>query len=387
MALILAIAFNLRSVILAVPPVLPQMRADLHISFATAGSLTSLPVLCLGMMALPGAWAVHRFGAKGVIGVCTMGIAAGALIRLAPPPLPALFFGTLVLSACVAMTQPAAAAVIRDWFPAQIQRASVIYTVALNLGGVLATTTTIYLALLGGWRGTFVIWAVPTVLAGAAWFWLAPPAGQLHRDPQPTRALLQDPGVFRAAGLFGSQSVVYFTALTWIPFLLESQGRRAIALTLLTMGLTVVMASLALAMIHRPFATSRSFYLVAGAMTAIGALGLALRWPGVSLALVALLGVGSGLTFTASMALPPLSAEGSTVASYSALMLTAGYGLAFLGPYAGGVLVDATRAVSAPFWILVLAGIAMAGLGLTFRPGSPDNGLQSPRRGESHGSQ
>lgn len=374
MALTLAVAFNLRSVILAVPPVLPQVRADLHLSFAVAGGLTSLPVLCLGAAALPGAWAVNRFGARAVIGLCTVGIGAGALLRLAPPPLVMLFAGTLVLSVCVAMTQPAAAAVIREWFPTRIQRASVVYTVALNVGGVIATTTTIYLALLDGWRGTFVIWAIPTLVAAAAWFQLAPPTGRASGAAQPARILVVDAGVLRAAGLFASQSLVYFTALTWIPFLLQAQGRRAVALTLLIMGIAVVAASLGLTVVRRPFATSRGFYLAAAAMTVLGAVGLALRWPNLAVPLAALLGLGGGLTFTGSMALPPLLAEAEAVASYSAVMLTAGYGLAFLGPYLGGVLVDATGSVSAPFWILVLAGAGMAGLGLTFGPPARDNG-------------
>lgn len=383
MALMLAIAFNLRSVILAVPPVLPQIRTDLHLSFATAGSLTSLPVLSLGVAALPGAWAANRLGTRRVIGLCTFGIAGGALLRLAPPATLALFVGTLVLSASVAMIQPAAAAVLRDWFPAHVQRASVIYTVALNVGGVTATTTTVYLALLGGWRGTFVIWAIPTLLAAVAWFWFAPSPRRVATESRSLTALLREVGVMRAAGLFASQSVVYFTALTWIPFLLQAQGRRTIALALLMLGITVVLASLGLTLVHWPFATSRSFYLLAGGLTVAGALGLALDWKAAALPLAGLLGLGSGLTFTGSMALPPLLAHPSAVASYSAVMLTAGYGLAFSGPYVGGLLVDASGSLSAPFWILALAGAAMAALGLTFGPPAPGNGPHIQEAGQT----
>ena len=360
-----AVAFNLRSVILAVPPVLPLIRSELHLSFALAGSLTSLPVLCLGLAAIPGALLANRWGARRVIGLTTLGIGVGALLRLLPPAPAGLFAGTLVLSVCVAMCQPAAASLIRAWFPHAVQRMSVLYTTALNVGGVLATTATVYLSLLGGWRGTFVIWAGPALLAGAAWWWLAPERGGALAPPPQIRSLLREPGVWRAAGLFAAQSVVYFTATTWLPFLLQPGGRDAVALVLLVMGVSVILSSAGLSLLRRPFALSRGFYAMAGALSGAGALGLLSGLQGEAWLWAVLLGLGSGLTFTGAMALPPLCAAPPAVASYSALMLTAGYAFAFLGPYAGGLLVDATGSLNAPFAILVGAAAAMIALGLT----------------------
>ncbi|HEY2598341.1 MAG TPA: MFS transporter, partial [Candidatus Dormibacteraeota bacterium] len=48
-ALIALIGFQLRSVIIGVSPVLPEVRADLHLSFSAAGALTSIPVICFGI--------------------------------------------------------------------------------------------------------------------------------------------------------------------------------------------------------------------------------------------------------------------------------------------------------------------------------------------------
>src|SRR6266705_4102057 len=52
-ALITLLGFNLRSVILAVPPVLPLIQRDLGLSYSETGLLTALPVLVLAVGALP----------------------------------------------------------------------------------------------------------------------------------------------------------------------------------------------------------------------------------------------------------------------------------------------------------------------------------------------
>lgn len=363
--LILLIAPNLRSVILAVPTVLPQVRADLHLTFAEAGALTSLPVLCLGLAAVPGALFTNRYGARLVIGLTSIGLGVGGILRLLPPPLLGLFTGTLLLSVCIAMCQPAASSLIRGWFPGSVQRASVLYTLALNLGGVAGATVTVFLVAVWGWRGTFVLWALPALLAGLAWIVLAPKDDDTTGDPPRVRTLLREPGVWRAAGLFASQSLIYFTATTWLPFLLQSRGRGMVALALALMGLSVMAAGMGLALWGRPYASRPAFYVVAGLLSAGGALGLAAGPQDWAWVCAATLGLGSGLGFTGSMALPPTLAAPSAVAGYSALMLTAGYALAFVGPYAGGLLADATGSVRAPFALLVVSAAAMVALGLS----------------------
>jgi cyanate permease len=47
-------------------------------------------------------------------------------------------------------------------------------------------------------------------------------------------------------------------------------------------------------------------------------------------------------------------------------MLTIGYLLAFFGPLLGGVLLDATGVLTAPFLVLVAGAIGMIAMGFTF---------------------
>ena len=347
---------------------LPAIRSELHLSFALSGALTSLPVVCLGLFAVPGALLSNLLGPRRLIAIATAALAAGAFIRVLQPAVLALYLGTLIVGIATAIAQPAASAVVRGWFSGQVQRASAIYTAGLNAGGAVTSTSTFYLFLLFGWRGTFVVWGLPALLACAAWLWLAPREKLETAAPSHLKELLRNREVWRAGALFATQSAVYFSLITWLPFLLRARGREASALVLLVLGLVVLGTAMVLVGVKGPFATSRLFYVVAGAFTLAGSLGLVFGLVDLAWFFVILLGLGSGMTFSGAMALPPLLApRPGEVAGFSALMLAIGYLVAFSAPFLGGVLLDATGFLTAPFAVLVVGAIAMIAIGLTFR--------------------
>ena len=358
--------------ILGVSPVLPAIRSELHLSFALSGALTALPVMCLGLFAVPGALLSNLLGPRRLIAFATAALAAGAFLRVLQPAVLALYGGTLILGIATAVAQPAASAVIRGWFSGHVQRASAIYTAGLNAGGALASTSTFYLFLIFGWRGTFITWGLPALLACVAWIWLAPRAELESAAPSHLAQLLRDREVWRAGALFATQSAVYFSAVTWLPFLLHSRGRGASAFVLGVLGIVVLGMAVALVGVKGPFATSRNFYLAAGALTLAGSLGLLFGLVDLAWLFVILLGLGSGMTFSGAMALPPLLARRQgEVAGFSALMLAIGYLVAFSAPLLGGLLLDATGILTAPFTLLVVGGLGMIAIGFTFNGPRP----------------
>ena len=344
------LAFNIRSTMMAVAPVLPLIRSDLGLSFAAAGALASLPLLCLGAAAIPGAILVNRFGASTLIGFGLAGIGVGSLLRLAPPAQLEVFVGTLVLSIAAALCQPAAASLIRAWFAGAVQQATAIYTVGINTGSLAATSLTGFLLVFGGWRGTFVIWAIPPLLLAALWFVLKPP-GDVHvPEPRAFGPLVKDRKVWLAIGLFGAQSTVYLTTTTWIPFLFARNGTGYVAAVLFVLGAAAIPPSIVLFLVRRPVATSRRFHVGTGALMLLGTLGLSVGISQIGFLLAALIGIGAGLAFTATLALPPiLASRDRDVAAFSGLMFTGGYAMSLLGPLLGGVLLDQTGLLNAAF--------------------------------------
>src|SRR5207253_2842743 len=87
----------------------------------------------------------------------------------------------------------------------------------------------------------------------------------------------------------------------------------------------------ALSFVRWPYALSTPFYVVAGTLAVTGSLGLLLGLTDFVQPLVFMVGLGTAAAFVASIALPPLIARDESEAStYSAVMYTAGYLLAFV---------------------------------------------------------
>jgi CP family cyanate transporter-like MFS transporter len=359
-------AFQLRSVIFGVPPVLPEIRSDLHLSFSATGGLSSVVTFCFGAFALPGALLLNRFGARQVMGIGLLAAGASGLIRLLPPSVFWLYAGTALLATSVAMCQPGLAVIARRWFPRAAQRASSVFSLGLNLGGMVAASGTVFLLGFGGWRGTFVVWSALAIAAGLIWIWLAPGRQETHeRVPHSFDKLIRDREVWRAAGLFGSQSLVFFSVSTWSPFLLRSEGPTYVALFLFVLSVVGIPLQIILTTIRRPWATSRGFYIVAGALAIAGSVMLALGLTRLALVAAALVGVGATMGFAGALALPAVRALSTAdVAGYSALSFSLGYMLAFSGPLLGGILLDRTGVITTTFYP-VLGAALMLLLGVT----------------------
>jgi CP family cyanate transporter-like MFS transporter len=369
LAIVWLTAFNFRLVIIGTPPVLPGIRADLHLSLAAAGSISSLIIACLGAGALPGAVLTNRFGPRRVVTAAGAALTAGALSRLLPPQAAWLFLGTALLTLSVAAAQPALTLLLRLWFPGRIERTSSLLTSGLFTGGLMGAVTTPLVAAAWGWRASFLIWAAAALVGAAVWARFAPPAPQ-ERLPTRIGGLLSEPAVWLAAVLFASQNLAYFNTATWIPFELHRSGPGAVALVLFLLSAIAIVPTIVLARVRWPFATSPSFYLAGATLTVAGALGLLLGLDRAAWALGMFIGAGTALTFMGALALPPLLARrDADVAGFTALMLGAGYLASFAGPALGGALADATHVVSASFWPSVAGGLLMGAAGLALARG------------------
>jgi MFS transporter, CP family, cyanate transporter len=60
----------LRPQIVGVGPLIPSIQDDLDISHAVAGLLGTIPVLCMGLFALPASLVTRRYGTRLAIGAC-----------------------------------------------------------------------------------------------------------------------------------------------------------------------------------------------------------------------------------------------------------------------------------------------------------------------------
>lgn len=178
-ALVTLVGFNLRSVILGVPPVLPLIQHDLQLSYAATGLLTALPILVLACAAWPSGLLVERIGGRTCVTIGLALLGAGAFLRALWPTAISLFLFTLLLSLGIAMSQTAIPTLVRRWFPGQIGLVTALFSDGLIIGEAVAAgaTVPVMVQFLGrdAWKASFIFWSVPVVVLLVLWFWLAPP--------------------------------------------------------------------------------------------------------------------------------------------------------------------------------------------------------------------
>src|SRR5699024_4026793 len=125
---------GLRITVLAIPPIIPQLHADLHLSQTDVGVLSGLPSLLFACAAVPGAALIARFGVLRML-ICGLLLtaAAGALRGLSPHVW--FLFGTAFgMGGGIALMQPAMPAVVRAWTPRRLGFATAMYANGMLVG-------------------------------------------------------------------------------------------------------------------------------------------------------------------------------------------------------------------------------------------------------------
>src|SRR6266567_2631044 len=97
---------GLRITILAVPPVIPLIRADLGMSETQVGILTGLPPVLFACTAVLGSLLIARFGALNTLIGGLIVTAAGSALRGAAPEIVTLYAATIVTGFGVAIMHP-----------------------------------------------------------------------------------------------------------------------------------------------------------------------------------------------------------------------------------------------------------------------------------------
>jgi CP family cyanate transporter-like MFS transporter len=374
LVVVVAVALNLRPAIAAVPPVLDAIQRDLGLSATAAGLLTALPVVCMGAFAPAGAALARRVGPEAAVALALTLVAAGTLVRGLGPSAVALYGGTLASGIGIGLGGVLLPRVVKAWFSNRPGAVTGLYTAGLVTGAMLASAATVPLmnALGVGWPAAIAAWGLPAAAALAAW---VPVTRRLRTAAEPAPGPVRLPwrsGVaWRVTLYMGSQSLLYYAALTWLSPLYLAEGWTAdrAGLLLGLFSLTQIFSALAVPALadrtgdHRPWIA-----LCVGAATvmlaAIGLAPTAAPW-----VWAAVLGLGVGGMFALALTLlVKLASSPAGAARLSGMALLVGYLLAATGPVLAGALYDAAGSYRAPFLALAGIGVATLAVGVSVRP-------------------
>jgi len=375
------VGINLRSVILGVPPVLPLIKHDLGLSYTATGLLTSLPVLVMAGFAMPSGLLADHFGARRMVTLGLLVLAAAAIARgIFPQELPVFAF-TALLSGGIAIAQTAMPILARQWFPRHIGLVSALFSDGLIIGEALAAgiTVPLILGIFGpdAWATSFVVWGIPVAVTVFLWLWLAPRADDVAPKSwkdlgSAWRTFIRGTGsggsrqvsALHLGVLLGAGSLIFFGMNGWIATFNDATGRSAeTAVALVALNSAQLPVSLGMTPFAQRLAGKRWPFVAAGTLASISVLGWVVT-PGTLEPLWgSLLGGSSAFVFVLGIALPPLLARHGDVARLTGLTLTLSYGTAFVGPLLGGSLWDLLGLPAVAFLPVLVAALLLIVLG------------------------
>ncbi|SFF58965.1 CynX/NimT family MFS transporter [Blastococcus tunisiensis] len=370
-AAIVAVALNQRPAVVAVAPILRDLRADTGLSSALAGLLTTLPVLCFGAFAPVAPRLARRIGLETAVGLSLGLLAAGIALRLLPP-VALLFAGSLVAGAAIALANVLLPAYVKREFrrPGAVMG---LYSASLNIGAAAGAALTIPLAGALGvdWRWALGTWLLLALAALALWLPVAG-TGRDRRTNAPLAegegswSLLRQPLARQVTAYIGLQSVQFYSVAAWLPTLLADAGVPVSEGGLL-LGLANVVgavgALVAPAQAGR-MRTQRPLILAVAVAYLVGLGGLLADPAGATLVWVAAFGLAQGGGFALALTLIVLRSPTPLVAArLGGVAQCLGYLLAALGPLVLGALHDGTRGWSWPLAVLLVALVPMTWAG------------------------
>jgi len=390
---IVALAFNLRAAIASLPPLFPEISARLQLSPATLAVLAAVPVLCFGLFSAVAAPLSRRFGEERVLGSALILLAAGLVLRSAAPQ-SLLFPGTVVAAAAVALMNVLLPSLIKRRRPDQAGLLIGLYLMSLAAGAIVGSLAAVPVFTASGGnygaiRLSLGLWALPAVVAAAAWlpqlrFRTLPGSAAAPGTPghHGVLAMGRYALAWQVMAFMGLQSLLYYAALSWFPTMFRDRGASAAAagdlLALMNFG-NAVTAMLLPVLAHRA-RDQRVLVAVSTVAMSVGMAGSAFAPLGSAAAWMLLLGLGQGATLGLGIFLTMARAPNpATAASLSGFAQGAGYLLASTGPLFVGLLHSVTGGWAIP--VGALLGVAavqvitgwLAGRALTLPlPRGPD---------------
>ena len=364
----------LRLTILAVPPVIPLIHTDLHLSETQVGVLSGLPMVLFAGAAIAGSLLISRLGPLITLVTGLILCAIGSALRGVGPHIAMLYFGTIVTAFGVAVMQPSLPPLVRAWAPQRIGFATAIYTNGLIVGEILPAALTIPLLLPiidRSWQWSFVVWGVPIVIIAAIVLMLAPRQTTAAANVIPAASRLwmpdfSDPLIWRIGFLLGGVNSMYFSLNGFLPDYLTHTGRSELingALTALNLG-QLPASFLLLASADRLVRTAWS-YVVCGLACVVSLLMIVFLGDVWVIVGAALIGGFAAAILVLILALPPLISAPGDVHRVTAGMFTISYSCAVIVPIVSGALWDLSGLPAIAFVPIGFCALAVVGLAPT----------------------
>lgn len=363
---VILVGSNLRVPITSVGALITFIREDLGISNATAGMITTLPLIAFAILSPFAPKISKRIGMERTIALSLVVLLIGIILR-SITGISLLFIGTALIGLAIAIGNVLIPGIIKMNFPLKIGLMTGIYAVFMNIFGALGSGLSVPISSIGnlGWRGALAIWGVLTVIALLIWL---PQLRKSHKvtseatevETKEKNNLLRSPLAWGVTLFMGGQSLGFYTLIAWLPDILNSSGYNAntAGWMVFLMQAALIPTTFVMPVIAEKVQNQVGLAIGTASLFIIGFGGL-LIGSGVLVPLWAiLLGIAGGSGFSLSMMFFTIRTDsGEEAAELSGMAQSFGYLLAAVGPVLVGVLHDISDGWTLP--LLFLIGIAI----------------------------
>ncbi|HZV38660.1 MAG TPA: MFS transporter [Pseudoxanthomonas sp.] len=365
---ILLAAFNLRTAVTSLTPLLQTVGEAFGFGSAVTGVVGMLPTASFAFFGVMTARIVHRLGLERTTALAMALATAGLLARGFVQGTTGLIVTSLLALAGMGIGNVALPPLVKRHYPHRVGALSSLYITLLQLGTMLPAFAAVPLANAYGWRVSLASWSVASLVALAPWVVLLRQQGHAHggdlpdtHPPPKARAWHSGLG-WAMCAMFGVTSLATYSMFTWLPRWFVEAGATPQAAGNLLGVYSAVLLPLALLVPLVATRMRRPFLIVLAAIAcyAVGFVGMLWKplafpnlWAG-SLGM-------AGMTFPLGLVLINLRTRtpaGS--AMLSSFVQGVGYTLACLGPLLFGLLHEWSGHWAWPVAFLGLCILALA---------------------------
>jgi MFS transporter, CP family, cyanate transporter len=368
---IVAISLNLRPAIVAVGPLIHEIRFDTGLSSTLLGMLTTIPVFAFGLFSVLTPAFTRRLGTEGTMTLALILLTAGILLRVIPA-IPALFLGTIILGIGITLGNVLLPGIVKHNFPDKFGLMTGLYSALLGIGAATASGISAPLSEdVGlGWRwslGTLGFFSLFALL-----LWLPQMKRNIRVKARKSiigslKHLVSSPLARHVALFMGMQALTFYTLAAWLPEILIDRGMSSVKAGWM---LSLIMITGAAGSLVIPsWASGRErqrlpvLLIIIGEFVSIAAL-MNPSLPFTTFWII-LLGTCSGSSFGMALLFIGLRARDTDSANeLSGMSQSVGYMLAATGPALFGMIFDLVHNWTLPLGFLLIISLVKLWSGL-----------------------
>lgn len=233
----LALSLNLRSPITSLPPVIGFVRDHFGISAGAAGTLTSIPVLCFGVLTVPIGYLMKKMTVESAVFVTLIGIVIGGAVR-SFGSITAMVAGTVILGVSLTVGNIAGLMVIGRDYRSHIGTMTGVYVSGMSIGAMMTTALTAPFVGWVGWQMSLAFCAETALAAAVVWGYAASltrmetkyiekmkPGAAPDRRGKPSasssassgKSVYKKPIVWLLAAAFAAHTFIFYGMTAWLP--------------------------------------------------------------------------------------------------------------------------------------------------------------------------